>query len=257
MSGELRSKNDKESSEFRMMDQGTSDSVSNEKLSSKYCFQASVGLNLREKMEELRNRLESMKALDISNEGEELLDSAIKSTSEEVELIKNAESIGGECVRKGSRIGLDVLNTFLEYAWSETQLAILKLWKAYKMWGEKNETFFELAKRAAEHKSLLELIKSNLDSEEMNYYPGFRKEKDFDWSSKSNEEILIDLIEEEKLLLDVYSRLGSMLGREDIQSNCRDKDWLEYFEIFGKLVRDMEDNLEKLERLRRSILFCR
>lgn len=254
MSGKIRSRESKGESDFKSENYGAAFDFRDSKILDKYSFQASIGLNLREKMEELRNCLESLKGLDISDEGGEFLNRAIESTLEEVELV---EYIHERDVQEESKVGMDVLSTFLEYAWSETQLAISKLWRAYKKWGDQNEIFFDLAKKSAEHKSLLELIKSNLDEGRMKYYPGYNEEKNFDWKENSNEEILMDLMKEENLLLDLYKRLGSLLDRDDIRGSCRGEKWIEYFEIFGKLVREVEENIDKLERVRRSILFSR
>lgn len=212
--------------------------------------------DLKKKVEVIRGSLESLKDLDIPEEGEKLLSGALEDVNESSELIEEVETLK-ESGRRGEveKVDLDVLGTFLGYGWSETQMMLSKLWKAYKEVDEFNEVFFDLAHNSAEHKSLIEKISSNLNGFDKERYSEISDVEDFDLKGKSDEEIITEILEEEQLILDVYKKLYSLADRDLVKKAWKGTKSEDYFDILERLVNEAEEHIGKLERAKKYIAF--
>ncbi len=212
--------------------------------------------DLKNKIEDIREQLENLKKLEIPEKEKEKLDNAIKGAKEGADLIEQVETIReSELEEEAEKVNLDVLQTFIGYAWSESQLMLSRLWRAYKKVDKHSEILFELAKNTAEHKSLLEKVSRNLGEMELNQYVDDSELEDFKIKMKDEEDILTELMEKENLVLDVYKKLLSLTERPLIESSWKGSTPDSYFEIVERLVKETKEHIKKLEKAKKYIAF--
>jgi hypothetical protein len=144
--------------------------------------------------------------------------------------------------------------------WLETQFENIMQWQAYIT--VKNETYrnalFIISHDSEKHKGILLQFVENLEGisrQDVEEQAGL-KQKEFDLKGKWDEEIITELLKNEHLVLDVYTKLHMYIDTELIQKMWKGKHPEEFFTQLEFLMREEKKHINiltplagKLERI--------
>lgn len=135
---------------------------------------------------------------------------------------------------------IEELSSLLSRAyWVETQLEQSMQWEAYMTVKEKfRDPLFKISHDSEKHKTMVKKICENIDGMDLEKSlkeAGLNK-KEFDFKGKWDEEIINELLKNEYLVKDTYTKLYQHIDRNFIQKHLKDKDVDGFFNKLSWLI---------------------
>lgn len=137
--------------------------------------------------------------------------------------------------------------------WLETQFENIMQWQAYMT--IKNDSYrnvlFQLSHDSEKHKEILIKLISNfvdVTTKTLEERAGM-KEKEFDMKGKWDEEILTELLKNEYLALDVYTKLHMYTDKEFIEKIWKGKNPNQFFKNMEFLINEEKKHINLLTPL--------
>jgi len=144
--------------------------------------------------------------------------------------------------------------------WLETQFENIMQWQAYMT--IKNDSYrnalFQISHDSEKHRTILTQLIKNFKDVTVNTIEDYAslKEKDMDFKGKWDEEIITELLKNEHLVLDIYTKLHTYTDKEFLQKIWKGSSSDQFFKHLEFLKKEEEKHIllltplaGKLERI--------